>query len=69
MSYTIVTVECADDSDSYTVVVMDKSHKCVAEMGALSLNHARDVADDIVLLLTQQKPGRQIIRQPLELSC
>jgi hypothetical protein len=60
-TYTVTTLNCRDGGDPYRVVVHDGPNDPVVEMSALSLPHAKKVAEALALLLPKLRPGRDVI--------
>ena len=60
-AYTVTTVSGLDSSEPFQVLVHDELDHAVAEMGAMSRDHARMVAGALVLLLPKLDPGRSVV--------
>ena len=63
-AYIVTTIDLPGTSDPYHVVVRDSSETLIADMSALSSDHADKVAESLDLLLQKLRPGRHIIRKP-----
>ena len=61
LAYTVTTLNCRDGSDPYRVVVLDGCDHSVVEMSALSLPHARKVAEALALLLPKLQPDHAVV--------
>mgnify|MGYP003352242827 CR=1 FL=1 len=60
-AYTVTTHDVRGAREPFRVVVEDETHKRVAELEAMSPEHARLVAGAMVLLLPKLDPGRSVV--------
>jgi hypothetical protein len=62
--FTLTTESGRGGCDPWRVVVRDDAEKTVVEMCAITLAHARQIAESLALLIGKQRPGGRVVFAP-----
>ena len=60
-AYTVTTIRTRECAEPFHVVVQDERDEAVAELDAMTPDHARMVANALVILLPKLDPGRSVV--------
>jgi hypothetical protein len=60
-AYTVTTSDIDPNGEPFLIIVENDEHQTVAEMTAMSPDHADMVADTLALLLRKLRPERSVL--------